>query len=144
MNSGLYTPEEIVEKSLCSLKRVWNHVNYEIGKGRAELNDIGQVVVLQRLTRRSTTGQHRRDESGKTAKDHVLLLWVKSTLSGEVLDVEGLSQQFGVEASTIRGWMSCRRNYEGTTFTGTEGWPRITHTILSDVMSAIKEASAKP
>lgn len=48
MNSGLFTPNEIAQKTGLSLKRVWNHVNYEVGKLRAEVNDNDQVVVLKR------------------------------------------------------------------------------------------------
>jgi hypothetical protein len=48
MNSGQFTPEEIAAKTGLSLRRVWGHVNYEIGKLRAELNGNGQVIVLKR------------------------------------------------------------------------------------------------
>jgi hypothetical protein len=48
MNNGLRTPEEIARVTGLSAKRVWNHVNYEIGKQRAELNSKGRVVVLRR------------------------------------------------------------------------------------------------
>jgi hypothetical protein len=91
---------------------------------------------------RRATGQHRRDADGKTAKDHVLLLWVKTTLNNDEPSVEAWSQQFGVETRTIRSWMSCWRNYKGSTFTGTEGWPRITHSILNDVLAAIGKANS--
>jgi hypothetical protein len=93
---------------------------------------------------RRATGQHRRDASGKTAKDHVLLLWVETILSGGVPAPEAWSQKFGVEARTIRSWMSCWRNYCGTTFTGKEGWPRITHSVLYKVVIAIKQAKERP
>jgi hypothetical protein len=48
MNSGLFTPEQLAKETGLSLKRVWNHVNYEVGKQRAELNGEGHVVVLKR------------------------------------------------------------------------------------------------
>ena len=47
MNTGQFTPDEIAAKTGLSLKRVWGHVNYEVGKLRAELNDKGQVIVLK-------------------------------------------------------------------------------------------------
>jgi hypothetical protein len=90
---------------------------------------------------RRATGQHRRDASGKTAKVHVLLLWVETILGGGEPDAEGWSRQFGVEVRTIRSWISCWRNYKGTTFTGTEGWPRITQSILNEVLAAIQKAN---
>lgn len=54
MNSGPFTPNEIAEKTGLSLKRVWNHVNYEVSKLRAEVNANGQVVVLKQPGRRTS------------------------------------------------------------------------------------------
>jgi hypothetical protein len=53
MNSGLFSPEQLAKETGLSLKRVWNHVNYEVGKQRAELNGEGRVVVLKRPSYRT-------------------------------------------------------------------------------------------
>ena len=88
-------------------------------------------------------GKRLRDANGKSAKDHILELWVKKTMSGEELDAEAYAQQFDVKASTIRRWISCWHHYDGTRFTGTEGWPRVTHSMLNTVITAIRKSQAR-
>jgi hypothetical protein len=90
------------------------------------------------------TGMHRRDETGRTAKDHVLEKWVRSILHGDSLTIGDLSDEYGVKVSSIRGWVSCWRSYRGNAFTGTEGWPKITKTMLNEVIAAITKANSLP
>jgi hypothetical protein len=86
-----------------------------------------------------------RDGDGKTVKDHVLERWVQNpprNTQEEAELAEVLSDEFDRPPTTICRWMSCWRNYKGTTFRGKiEGWPRITHSILPAVKEAIKKAN---
>jgi hypothetical protein len=88
----------------------------------------------------------QRDEDGKTVKDHVLERWVKNPPKSAKEEAEvanAWAEDFDRPASTLVRWMSCWRNYKGTTFQGKiEGWPRITHSILPRVQEAIKRANA--
>jgi hypothetical protein len=91
--------------------------------------------------------RHQRDADGKTVKDHILERWVKNpprSTSEEAKVAEKWSQEFERPSSTFRKWMWRWRSYKGTTFTGKEGWPRITHSILPEVRIAIKRANAPP
>jgi hypothetical protein len=86
-----------------------------------------------------------RDEYGKTVNDYVLERWIDDppTCAAEEAEVADLwAQDFDRPPSTLRTWMSRWRNYKGTAFRGKiDGWPRVTHSILPQVIAAIKKAN---